>query len=101
MKEFSLRGDSFLLIPCNSYSAPELVAGKPYDAQIDDWSVGAILYFLLTSRHAFALEGAEDEDTQKLVLSGKYDTTNPLWPEVSNEGECSIMKSYSMFRLCI
>ncbi|CAO3672423.1 unnamed protein product [Umbelopsis ramanniana] len=70
-----------------AYSAPELVAGKPYDAQIDDWSVGAILYFLLTSRHAFALEGAEDEDTQKLVLSGKYDTTNPLWPEVSNEAK--------------
>ena len=96
MSKVGLHGVSFLLIPCNSYSAPELVEGKPYDAQIDDWSIGAILYFLLTSRHAFALEGAEDEDTQKLVLSGNYDTSNPLWPEVSSEGECSIMKSYSI-----
>lgn len=67
--------------------------GKPYDAQIDDWSIGAILYFLLTGRHAFALEGSEDEETQKLVLSGNYDTTNPLWSEVSSEGECSLMRA--------
>ncbi|KAG2177711.1 hypothetical protein INT44_008225 [Umbelopsis vinacea] len=69
-----------------AYSAPELVEGKQYNAQIDDWSIGATLYFLLTSKHAFALDGAEDEDTQKLVLSGNYDTNNPVWPEVSGEG---------------
>ncbi|KAI8582532.1 hypothetical protein K450DRAFT_227631 [Umbelopsis ramanniana AG] len=70
-----------------AYSAPELVEGKQYNAQIDDWSIGAILYFLLTSRHAFALDGAEDEDIQKLVLSGNYDTSNPVWPEVSSEAK--------------
>jgi serine/threonine protein kinase len=71
-----------------SYSAPEVVEGKQYDEQVDDWSIGAILYFLLTSRHAFALDGTEDDAIHKLVLSGKYDTNNPSWPEVSNEGKC-------------
>jgi serine/threonine protein kinase len=37
------------------YQAPEMVEGAVsyYDEKIDLWSVGAILYFMITGKHAF------------------------------------------------
>ena len=36
------------------YQAPEMVEGAEsyYDEKIDMWSVGAIIYFMLTGKHA-------------------------------------------------
>ncbi len=41
------------------YAAPELLVGGPADARCDIWSVGAVLYRLLTGRFPVALAGAD------------------------------------------
>jgi len=37
------------------YQAPEMLEGAEeyYDEKIDIWSAGAVLYFMITGKHAF------------------------------------------------
>lgn len=48
------------------YMAPEQLRGQPVDARADVFSFGAILYELLSGRHAF--DGATVADTQSAIL---------------------------------
>jgi serine/threonine-protein kinase len=56
------------------YMAPEQATGKPLDRRADIWSIGAILYRLLTGRCAF--EGSNQLATLHLLTSG--DPPDPL-----------------------
>lgn len=79
------------------YSAPEVFGNQPYDVKVDAWSMGAILYFLATSIHAFANNDVEDQGVKELVMNGNYNISNPNWHAVSNEGiklnSCSFITS--------
>jgi len=53
------------------FMAPEIVERRPYDAKVDVWSLGVMLYMLLTDEHPFVL----DHDTckfRKLMQDIRY-----------------------------
>jgi NIMA (never in mitosis gene a)-related kinase len=62
------------------YLSPEICQGKPYNHKSDVWSLGCILYELVTLRHAF------DAQTLKLlvlkIIRGNY-------PPVSSAYRCA------------
>jgi len=43
-----------------SYKAPEIVRGEEYDAKVDVWSAGIVVYILLTGNAPFLGEDIEE-----------------------------------------
>ena len=56
------------------YQAPEMLDGveQYYDEKIDMWSAGAVLYFMITGKHAFQKETCED--IEKAIINCEYDS---------------------------
>jgi len=66
------------------YVAPEIVSQEPYGFAVDCWSVGVILYELLSGERPF--DGGKDEErTLKLVLSVDVSFDGPQWRNVSTD----------------
>jgi serine/threonine protein kinase len=44
-----------LLTNCGTpvYMAPEIWGGKPYTLKVDVWSIGIVMYYLLSGAHPF------------------------------------------------
>uniref|UniRef100_A0A7S0VXE6 Protein kinase domain-containing protein n=1 Tax=Hemiselmis tepida TaxID=464990 RepID=A0A7S0VXE6_9CRYP len=53
------------------YGAPEIIHLEPYGLPCDLWSLGATLYFLLTSVQPFT--GETEDETRELMHQGVYD----------------------------
>lgn len=47
------------------YMAPEIWQGKPYNEKVDIWSIGVMMYYLLTGNHPF--DGDEDNLVQNIL----------------------------------
>ncbi len=56
------------------YMAPEVILGS-YDERCDNWSLGVILYQLLTGHTAF--KGEKKAEVFKQILKGDYITNTP------------------------
>eukprot|EP00698_Gefionella_okellyi_P013099 TRINITY_DN3566_c0_g1_i1.p1 TRINITY_DN3566_c0_g1~~TRINITY_DN3566_c0_g1_i1.p1 ORF type:complete len:493 (-),score=151.02 TRINITY_DN3566_c0_g1_i1:20-1498(-) len=52
------------------YMAPEICESKPYDQAADIWSLGCILYELMTLRHPF--EGRDMAALVRAIISGRF-----------------------------
>ena len=76
--------------PCGTpgYVAPEILSYGEYGSKVDVWSLGVILYILLSGYPPFY-----DEDQHELFMQikrGDYDFADPSWETVSREAKEAI-----------
>ena len=71
------------------YMAPEILKRK-YDEKCDLWSIGVILYILLTGRPPF--DGNDDEEILENVKKGVYDKWSYPFPLLSSQAKDLIVK---------
>jgi calcium-dependent protein kinase len=71
------------------YMAPEIIKRK-YDEKCDLWSIGVILYILLTGRPPF--DGNDDDEILENVKKGVYDNSSYPFPLLSVHAKDLISK---------
>ena len=71
------------------YMAPEIIKRK-YDEKCDLWSIGVIMYILLTGRPPF--DGNDDDEILENVKKGVYDTYSYPYPLLSSHSKDLINK---------
>ena len=73
------------------YMAPEIISsyktGKSYSLKSDCWSLGVILYTLLSAKQPFNENWGENK-LHKMIMSGKYcKMSGPAWEAISQDGK--------------
>ena len=83
--------------PCGTlaYIAPEILqmdAGEVahYDKQVDVWSMGTIVYILLSGRPPFPQKN--EKKCMKLIKKGEYQFKSPQWDPISEEAKAFISR---------
>lgn len=67
------------------FVAPEILRKKPYDQQADMWSVGCIVYLLLSGRLPFL--SMHQKDLFRKIIAGKYEFHPDDWNGVSDQAK--------------
>ncbi len=82
--------------PCGTihYMAPEVIRRDKYSLAIDCWSLGVILYILLSGCMPFS--GKNDDQIESAIEKGEYVLTGELWDEVSDEAKDLVKKLLKM-----
>jgi serine/threonine protein kinase/tetratricopeptide (TPR) repeat protein len=75
--------DSSVALGTPQYMAPEMLRGEPPDARADIWSLGVILFELLTGSHPFG--GATITDLLMNIMTGEPPDLEALRPETPVE----------------
>ncbi|KAF1745510.1 hypothetical protein MXB_2534 [Myxobolus squamalis] len=87
------------MTPCYTanFVAPEVLKQQGYDAACDIWSLGVVLYVLISGITPYM---NQDEEDSTIILDrithGQIDLTTGVWPKVSEEAKQLI---YSMVHL--
>eukprot|EP00457_Paulinella_chromatophora_P002122 gb/GEZN01002126.1/.p1 GENE.gb/GEZN01002126.1/~~gb/GEZN01002126.1/.p1 ORF type:complete len:666 (-),score=78.57 gb/GEZN01002126.1/:528-2525(-) len=74
-----------------SYVAPEILLQKEYTCNVDIWSLGVIIYVLLSGSHPFDGQGNRAKLYQ-LIKQGYYTMNDPVWQTISIEAKDLIAK---------
>jgi len=64
-----------------SYTAPEILRGEPYGKSVDLWSVGIILFIILSGYHPFP--ETSDAENNTLIIRGCYSFYEKYWQDIS------------------
>ncbi|XP_037336843.2 MAP kinase-activated protein kinase 2-like isoform X1 [Pungitius pungitius] len=97
-----------LATPCFTpyYVAPEVLGPEKYDRSCDMWSLGVIMYILLSgyppffSHHGLAMSPG----MKRRICNGKYEFPTPEWSGVSEEAKqliCHLLKTEPTQRMTI
>ena len=78
------------MVGTSYYMAPEVVMKESYNEKCDVWSIGVILYILLSGVPPF--DGPKVEDIKNAIKKGKFTYANPIWRNVSNAAKDLIDK---------
>jgi len=82
-KNFGEDGEK-LMTSCGSpgYVAPEILTAESYDKSVDMWSVGVIIYILLSGYPPFYADSAPA--LFKKIMEVKYDFDDSVWDDISD-----------------
>ena len=80
-----------LVVGTISYMSPEQARGAPVDARTDIWSLGVVLYEMLTGRLPF--EGETASDRLASILKTEAAPPSNLTPEIPAELERIVLKA--------
>ena len=69
-----------------SYVAPEILLGKPYNKNVDLWSIGVVMYLLLSGFLPFDDEESEKEIIRQ-TIEDEVPYTSEVWKHISNEAK--------------
>lgn len=68
-----------------SFVAPEVLIRQPYNKQIDIWSMGIILYYMMTGCLAFDDENDSEEVIAKMIVFNEVEFPDKLFKDKSKE----------------
>jgi calcium-dependent protein kinase len=85
------QSDERLQASCGSiqYVSPEVISSSGYDSQCDLWSLGVIVYMLLSGQPPF--DGFEDEVLENIRLC-RYSLKGQKWKNISSKGKDFVSK---------
>jgi serine/threonine protein kinase len=72
------------------YIAPEIIQDRPYDTQVDIWSLGVLLYVMLSGHYPFTAH--EPTVLFEKIALGLYSFKHEEFDSVSSEGKDLIAK---------
>jgi calcium/calmodulin-dependent protein kinase I len=72
------------------YVAPEILRKTSYDYRCDYWSIGVVMFILLSGTPPFYHE--DNFELFEMIKKGQYDFSAPVWKDVSAEGKNLISK---------
>lgn len=67
------------------FVSPEILMRQPYDQQSDMWSVGCIIFLLLSGNLPFM--GRSQKELFKKIVSGKFEFDEDDWCDVSDDAK--------------
>ena len=73
-----------------SYIAPEVLNGEEYDYCCDIWSLGVLMYYLLSGNKPFT--GTTEEEIYKAIKTKDIKFKDKIWESISNEAK-DLLKS--------
>lgn len=65
------------------YTAPELLLREPYGVEVDMFSAGVIIFFLLSGYRPFNAPGASRADVKNRIINCEYTLDQTRWNRVS------------------
>ena len=72
------------------YTAPEILTGQEYNKSVDMWSLGVIIYLLLSGNGPFYNE--QNKNVLESIKSAKYSFWSPVWDDINENAKDLIKK---------
>jgi len=71
-----------------AYCAPEVLEKIPYTQEVDCWTLGVLMFILLSGYHPFDVFGDLNEpELMDKIKDCSYDFDDPVWEDVSQEAK--------------